>query len=239
MGLALTNEELSYALQLRLGHIDMDATYSCTSTLSHDKERSGLDLLKCKRWGKARHDALAEATAYMARRAGLHPTREPVGVLQDGTRKRPGDIILPTFSRGAVTALDFCVTNNKQAILLDKPLLPPGRAARLGFDQKLRKWRDPCARVGIKFIPMSVDVYGYWHPDSLGVYYEMAKRRADFTDRDPDTEYKYMVQLISLILQRENARILINHKQRPQLDQDDETEGDMALLSEDEAAPAG
>ena len=60
----------------------------------------------------------------------------------------------------------------------------------------------------------------------------MAKRRADFTDRDPDTEYKYMVQLISLILQRENARILISHKQRPQLDQDDETEGDMALLSE-------
>ena len=192
--------------------------------------------MKCKRFGKGRHDALAEAADNLARSAGLQSRREPVGILQDGTSKRPGDVLLPTFDRGAIVALDFRVTNNKQAILLGQALRV-GRASRFGYQQKMTRWHARCAAVNVKFIPMSVDTYGYWHEESRAVLFEIAKRRSHFTERDPDLEFKYSLQLLSTILQRENARILIEHKQRPQVFAEEESEA--VILIEDELVPSG
>ena len=66
----------------------------------------------------------------------------------------------------------------------------------------------------ITFVPMATDVYGFWTKESREVLYEIAKRRRNFTERDSDTEYRYLMQLMALTLQRENAKILIDHRRR-------------------------
>jgi hypothetical protein len=46
-------------------------------------------------------------------------------------------------------------------------------------------------------------------------FYELAKKRSAFTGRDPNIEYKYTLQQISMALQRENAKMLTAHMVRP------------------------
>ena len=103
---------------------------------------------------------------------------------------------------------------------------------------KVRDWNNHCreafqetgVRPQSKFTPLSVDVYGCWTPDSLMVFYELAKKRSAFTGRDPDLENKYTLQQISMALQRENAKILVAHMVRPAVGLEAEDEEDEVVI---------
>jgi hypothetical protein len=242
----MTDEEVESSLQIRLGHINTLWRYQCPGTGSDAAhatvERSGLDLLKCKKFYKQRHDPLRDKCANVASSIGLHPELESVGVLRDGSAKRPGDVILPTYDRGSKAAIDITVINNKQTVLTSSVPQIVGRTALHGETSKNNKWKDLCASVNVNFIPMSVDVYGHWGREARAVFYEFARRKSLFTGRQPDVELKFLYQSLSVILQRHNARILIAHKEKaaPNADEEEEehdVDVDPILLSEDDVTP--
>jgi len=239
LGLSMSNEEIETSLQIRLGHINIDERYLCPATSQHMIERSGLELLKCKRYAKRRHDALSEVSANFARSVGLHPHREKVGILQDGSQARPGDVYLPTYDRGSAAALDFRVTNNKQKVFKSKVPNVAGRVAMHGEQIKNAKWAEKCNRVGVKFIPMSVDVYGYWGREARNFFFEVATRRRLFTQNDPELELKYMYQLLSMTLQRANTQMINDHKERMPADVNDDEEEEPIMINEDEVMRVG
>ena len=220
LGLSMTNAELQFGLQIRLGHVVGE--FRCSGDREHAVDRSGLEVLKCKKFQKVRHDAIASVVTNIARAAGEHPTRENLGLFGDGSRLRPGDIVLPNFNRGGKLVLDVRVTNNKQDIMTKSAPKKAGRAAAKGADDKIRDWMKHCedaltmtgVRVESKFTPLAVDVYGCWTADALNFYYELAKKRRDFTERDPEVEFRYVMQQVSMVLQRENAKILVAHGNR-------------------------
>jgi hypothetical protein len=239
LGLSMTNAELRFALQLRLGHVVGE--FNCVGGREHAVDRSGLEILKCKRLQKVRHDVIASTITNIARSAGEHPTRENLGLFGDGSQRRPGDIVLPSFNRGETQVLDVRVTSNAQKKFTSSSPNKAGRAADHGAAVKIRDWDAHCedaynetgVRPESKFTPLSVDVYGCWTPDAKMIFYELAKKRSDFTGRAPELEYKYTLQQISMALQRENAKILIAHMVRRAVpDAEDEDEADVVIFPE-------
>lgn len=238
LGLSLSNDELRFALQLRLGRVTGE--FKCSDGTDHGVDRSGLQVLKCKRLQKVRHDQVVSVITNIARAAGEHPTRENLGLFGDGSQRRPGDIVLPSFNRGEMQIFDVRVTSNAQDMFTKSPPNKAGRAADHGATVKFNDWNAHCddaeAMTGVrpqtKFTPLSVDVYGSWTPDSLMVFYELAKKRSTFTGRDPDIEYKYTLQQISMALQRENAKILVAHKVRPDVREAEDDEDEVVIPTE-------
>ena len=243
LGLGMSNVELRFALQLRLGHVV--GNFRCSGERDHTVDRSGLEVLKCKKLQKVRHDVIASVVTNIARSAGEHPTRENLGLFGDGSKRRPGDIVLPNFNRGERLVMDVRVTNNKQDIFTRYVPNKAGRAADHGAQIKNSKWKKHCdeafeltrVRVESKFTPLSTDVYGCWNEDALQVFYELAKKRRDFTDRDPDLEYKYVMQQISMALQRENAKILAAHLVHNVSVESEDEEDEVVVLREEVAIP--
>jgi hypothetical protein len=242
LGLSMTNAELQFALQIRLGHVVGE--FRCSGDREHDVDRSGLEVLKCKKFQKVRHDAIASVVTNIARAAGEHPTRENLGLFGDGSQLRPGDVVLPNFNRGGKLVLDVRVTNNKQDTMTKSAPAKAGRAAAKGAADKMRGWKKHCedalaltgVRVESKFTPLAVDVYGCWTADALLFFYELAKRRRDFTERDPEVEFRYVMQQVSMVLQRENAKILVAHTASRAAPVGEE-EAEVFVLSEEEVAP--
>ena len=243
LGLGMSNVELRFALQLRLGHVV--GNFRCSGERDHTVDRSGLEVLKCKKLQKVRHDVIASVVTNIARSAGEHPTRENLGLFGDGSKRRPGDIVLPNFNRGERLVMDVRVTNNKQDIFTRYVPNKAGRAADHGAQIKNSKWKKHCdeafeltrVRVESKFTPLSTDVYGCWNEDALQVFYELAKKRRDFTDRDPDLEYKYVMQQISMALRRENAKILAAHLVHNVSVESEDEEDEVVVLTEEVAIP--
>jgi hypothetical protein len=236
LGLGMTNRELQIALQIRLGHMEGFAASECPGGSVHEVERSGLEILKCKRkFQHKRHDHLVEVFTKQCRAAGLFPVREKLGNLADGSRKRPGDVTVDTFDRGGKTAFDFRVTSNKQAMFTGS-LQEVGRVALYGDQIKMRNWDSVRGDSNIQFIPMACDVYGLWTMRARNVFWEVAKRRREFTGLDPDTEFRYAMQVMSMALQRENARIFEQHVPRrviPVEDADTDEDEPPIILDED------
>jgi hypothetical protein len=87
---------------------------------------------------------------------------------------------------------------------------------------------------------MACDVYGFWTMRARNVLWEIGKRRREFTGTDPDTEFRYSMQQMSMALQRENARIFEAHIPRRQEETQDESsvvEDEPVIV--DEAVAAG
>jgi hypothetical protein len=140
LGLAMTNSELQIALQLRLGHVTPLTRIECPGQKAHEIERSGLEILKCRcKFQHKRHNHLCEVFTNICRSAGFSTLREKLGLLRDGSRKRPGDVSVDTFDRGGKTAFDFRVTSNKQTLFTERPC-KLGAAALHGDEVKMRNW---------------------------------------------------------------------------------------------------
>jgi hypothetical protein len=239
LGLFMTNEELQFALQIRLGHV-APHTFRCLGENDHGSDRSGLEVLKCGKLQKVRHDVIVGVQTNIARAAGLHPTRENLGIFGDGSQSRPGDMVMETYARGSRAVMDVRVTNNKQSMFTCRAPTTAGRAAAHGERVKLRDWNGHCAEalrvtgvaVTATFIPLCADVYGFWTAAAREVFYEFAKRRCDFTGNEIEVEQRYIHQRISMALQRENARIMVAHRVRERPLEMIEDEEELVLMDE-------
>ena len=75
--------------------------------------------------------------------AGLGPEKEPDGLLP-GSDDRPADVLIPVWSGGRDTALDFTVVNPLQEALVNAASEDGSSVVEHAHQLKLRKYGERC-----------------------------------------------------------------------------------------------
>ena len=155
----------------------------------------------------ARHNHVRDALFQTAVQAGLGPVKEPDGLLP-GSDDRPADILLPFWTNGRDTALDFTVVNPLQDALVRRSAEEGSSAVNHAHNIKLRKYAERCAEQGLVFSPVAVDTLGGWHPDALEVITKLGRQLARNVGRDDQEAVRHLKQRLAILLVRDNVALL-------------------------------
>ena len=172
-------------------------------------DRHGDHAISCGIGGEriARHNHCREALIQTAQQAGLGPIREPEGLLP-GSDDRPADLLIPHWSGGRDTALDFTVVNPLQAALVGRAAQEGGSAVEHATMGKLRKYEERCAMEGIAFVPLAVDTLGGWHPTALSSITKLGRQLARNVGREDQEVVRHLRQRLAVLLVRDNVAMI-------------------------------
>jgi hypothetical protein len=200
--------EVSTTLCLRLGLpvYAADRLCPCNKAIC---DLLGYHALSCAQYGDRvlRHNTLRDVVYEGARKAGLSPAREKQHLLQDSGRK-PGDVYLPSFERGAPTALDTVVPSPCTVSACSQAAKQQGFAAAQAEEAKRASSFDVCRQNGIHFLPMAIEAFGGLGQSALSVVRKIGAFIAQRTGRSEAEEIRYFRQRLSLALHRANAAMV-------------------------------
>ena len=174
---------------------------------------------------EAFHSACAAGLCPELEKADLLPQRPLQGsVYEDGARprdnddrpdaRRPADVYIPRWRSGPPAAWDFAITSG----LRDDALLSSvtDRQAVLtnceDFKENFKSTSTQCQQSGLSFIPMIMEASGGgWGKQARRVWSELAKKHSlAIGELTSDTDSAiHMLQRLSIILHRENARAIL------------------------------
>ena len=86
----------------------------------------------------------------------------------------------------------------------------PGFALSQAFDRKMRSAADDCRAQGISFLPMAVESLGGWHEVAVNQVKKLASALALQEGRQEGEVVAHAFQRLAIILQKGNAKILLN-----------------------------
>ena len=155
----------------------------------------------------ARHNHVRDALLQVAVQAGLGPTKEPDGLLP-GSDDRPADVLIPFWSGGRDTALDFTVVNPLQAALVRRAANDGESAVEHAHRGKMRKYEERCAAEGLVFVPLAVDTFGGWHSSALPILAKLGRQVASNTGREGQEVVRHLRQRLAVLLVRDNVAML-------------------------------
>ncbi len=190
--------------------------------------------------GDRRHNLIRNEAYYSAASAGLLPELEKPGLLpprplngslyEDGSRpadsddrpeaRRPADVYIPRWRSGPPAAWDFAVTSGlRNDALVESATDREAALTRYeDFKQSFKSTSSTCQQSGLTFIPMILEASGGgWGKQARRVWSELAKKHALATgeltsDEDSATT---LLQRLSIILHRENARAILRRHVSP------------------------
>ena len=210
LGLHLRRSEFVAAGRYRLGLPVFSLEAECPMPRCRMvSDRYGDHAISCGIGGEriARHNHVRDALVQSAVQAGLGPTREPDGLLP-GSDDRPADLLIPFWSGGRDTAIDFTVVNPLQAALVKKTAQDGGSAVEHAHRGKIRKYGERCAAEGLVFVPLAVDTLGGWHPSALAILAMLGRQVASNTGREGQEGVRHLRQRIAVLLVRDNVAML-------------------------------
>ena len=174
---------------------------------------------------EAFHSACAAGLCPELEKADLLPQRPLHGsVYEDGSRprgsddrpdtRRPADVYIPRWRSGPPAAWDFAITSG----LRDDVLLSSVTDRQVvltnyeDFKENFKSTSTQCQQSGLSFIPMIMEASGGgWGKQARRVWSELAKKHSlamgELTS-DKDSAV-HMLQRLSIILHRENARAIL------------------------------
>ena len=175
-----------------------------------------------------RHNLLRNEVFFFCTSSGLNPELERQGLLQprplvgsnqeDGStrdsnsNRRPADVYLPRWRRGAPAALDFAVTSGLRRDIVGRSAVD-GSAPTKAYEEFKRSHLNTeaaCREEGITFIPMICEADGGgWGPAAHKVWNELAKHKALASGELDSTIVSQLLQSLGLILHKENARSIL------------------------------
>ena len=175
-----------------------------------------------------RHNLLRNEVFYLCNSSGLSPELERPGLLElrpligvtqeSGARRdpnvnrRPADVYIPRWRRGAPAALDLAVTSGLRNDLVTKSA-EDGSAAVNAYEDFKRTYLNTeaiCQEEGITFIPLVCEADGGgWGPAAHRVWSVLAKYKSVRTGEQDSTIATHLLQSLGLILHRENARAIL------------------------------
>ena len=175
-----------------------------------------------------RHNLLRNEIYHQCNSGGLSPELEKPGLLEPrpligssyengeardpNVNRRPADVFLPRWRRGAPAALDIAVTSGLRSDLIDKSAVDGSNATTLYEDFKRTHLNTEqlCKDEGITFIPVVCEADGGgWGEAANRVWAELAKHKSIMTGEHSSTIATQLLQTLGLILHRENARAII------------------------------
>ena len=140
---------------------------------------------------------------------------------EDGSRRdsinnrRPADVYLPRWRRGAPAALDFAVTSGLRSDMVSRSAIDGSVSTKIYEDFKRSHLNTAiaCQEDGITFIPMICEADGGgWGPAAHKVWSELAKHKALASGEQDSTIVSRLLQSLGLILHKENARAILRRK---------------------------
>ena len=133
----------------------------------------------------------------------------------DPSARRPADVYIPRWKRGAPAALDFAVTSGLCSDALQESARDGGSAALRyeGFKCDHLDTRSQCQAEGVTFIPMVVEgAGGGWAPEARMVWTDLAKISALASGETVQTSTIRLLQTVGVTLHRENARAILRRR---------------------------
>ena len=180
-----------------------------------------------------RHNLLRNQVFHTCLAAGLAPELQRPGLLQprpylgptpeNGTpntedRRRPADVYIPRWRRGAPAAFDLAVTSGLRPDMVARSAVS-ANAATLAYKDFKREHLDTqqlCQQEGITFIPMIAEADGGgWGPEAHKVFNELAKLTSSMTGEPESLVANHILQSLCLTLHRENARAILRRRPCP------------------------
>ena len=193
-------------------------------------DKYGDHCLTCSNGGDRtkRHNLIRNEVFYFCSSSGLNPELERQHLLQprplmgcnqeDGSsresnnNRRPADVYLPRWRRGAPAALDFAVTSALRGDIVGRSAID-GSASTKAYEDKKRSYLNTesmCREEGITFIPMVCEADGGgWGPAAHKVWSELAKLKALASGEKDSTIVGQLLPSLGLILHKENARSIL------------------------------
>ena len=216
-------------IQRRLRVPIFEAEFHCTYC-DDVVDRFGDNCLTCSMGGDRtkRHNLLRNEAFFMCNSSGLNPELERPGLLQSsplaGTNqetgsvrnlndnRRPADVYLPKWRRGAPAALDFAVTSGLRSDMVSRSAAD-GTASTQAYEVFKKthlNTEELCRNEGITFIPMVCEADGGgWGAEAHKVWSELAKYKALASGEPVSTIVSRLLQSLGLILHREKARSIL------------------------------
>ena len=179
-----------------------------------------------------RHNLIRNEIFYICHSAGLNPELERPGLLQPrpiagavqengalrdpNANRRPADVFLPKWRRGAPAALDLAITSGLRNDMVQKSVEDGGSAAKAyeHFKRSHMQTEALCQEEGILFIPLICEATGGgWGPAANAVWNELAKYKSTLTGESVPITVNRMLQSLGMRLHKENARAILRRSE--------------------------
>jgi hypothetical protein len=221
LGLVLTPEEFRVALRIRLG-LPVFAAARC-GYCETPMDESGVHALSCMYGGYhvRRHNAVRDVFAAVAEAGALGPVVEAAGL--DGGMggvegRRPADVLLPRFERGADVAVDFAVICPTAAYHMRAGEAHPKAALERYALHKAAEYGGLVGEQGLVYKPAVGDCFGGWSASSLQLFRKVSRRAAERSGELPGVANQYLLERVGVAVARFTARAVIGRDTAPLLE---------------------
>ena len=107
----------------------------------------------------ARHGRIRDKIVSACSSASLSPVVEKENLIPEN-QTRSGDIFVPTWKAGKPAAFDVTVTSSLQSNSLTNAATKAGYALDASDERKYCIHDNNCAKMGITFVPLAIEVLG-------------------------------------------------------------------------------
>jgi len=207
IGLKLDNASVRIAVGLRLG-APLVHPHACVC--GAQVEANGLHGLACRKSAgrHSRHNQINEQLLRGFVSAGIQATREPQGLCDLQTGKRPDGVTSVPWFRGRCLAWDATCPDTFAQSHVQASSVAPGSAAQDAETRKTTKYADICR--GIDFVPVAIETSGVWGKEGWALVKELGRRISVVKKEARSTVW--LRQRISLAIQRGNSfSVLATH----------------------------
>ena len=204
--------EFRAAIKYRLG-IPLFLTDGPCPACEADSDAFGDHAIACGFQGdrNSRHNIIRDEIFNTAKAAGLRPTKEELGIVDDDN-SRPADIKVPMWIRGKDVAFDVTVTSPLSASYVERSSRDASHTLNSSTDNKHRKHGDACRRKNVVFCPLAVQTLGSWHPDAFAELKRLGLALAKRSPGDERVIMNHFFQRLAVVLQRGNAHLLLSRQ---------------------------
>jgi hypothetical protein len=155
------------------------------------------------------HNDLADAVQKACETAGCTARKEKRGLIAD-SEMRPGDVSIFNWdSSGRTLCLDLtreCPMNKDN---YHQAANQSGYTLNKAVTGNRAKYAGKINEKEIEFLPLAVEVFGRWSEGALEFFRMLAKRIAERQGTSYTREIHYLMQRLSVCLQRDNANMII------------------------------
>jgi len=203
LGNRLDDDSLRIAVALRLG---APMCYPHVCTCGHAVDSLGHHGLSCRRsmGRRPRHGAMNEILRRGAVSGGVPAILEPPGLCRDDG-KRPDGLSLVPWKGGKSLVWDATCVDTLAASHLSSTSVSAGSAATKAEKEKVDKYSSLCHQFA--FVQFGVETLGAWGQEAKSLACEIGRRIAARTCEK--RAHKYLVQAISIAIQRGNASSIL------------------------------
>ena len=135
------------------------------------------------------------------------------GASHDPQARRPADVYVPRWRRGAPACLDLAITSGLQTQYLRGVVADGADFVTLKYEDHKESFLDTrraCEDDGMSFLPLIIEaVGGGWGSIARRVWSQLAKSMALATGEKTSTAAVRFLQSFSIVLHKENARAIL------------------------------